>query len=122
MLNSSNTGAKYIYGNRKLSLYKHFSKLRADQIKEQSFFSGAANSTIGREGGGYVVPLGLALPLQGRRGVERRGGHQLLRRRCRGEAMRAVAREKSGLDVVHRCRRPSTGSAAAEGSFDVLPR
>jgi hypothetical protein len=35
--------------------------------------------------------------------------------------MRAVAREKSGLDVVHLGRRRSTGSgsAAAEGSFDV---
>ena len=67
-----------------------------------------------------MVPLGLALPLQGRRGVERCGGRQMRRRRRRrGDAMRAVAREKSGLDVDHHGRRRSTGSAAAEGSFDV---
>lgn len=56
----------------------------------------------------YIVPLGLALPLQNGCRVERRGAPQLLlrerRRRGRREGVRAVAGEESRLDAVHRGR------------------
>ena len=57
----------------------------------------------------YIVPLGLALPLQNGCGVERRSAPQLLlrdrrRRRRRREGMRTVAGEERRLDAVHRRR------------------
>ena len=54
----------------------------------------------------YIVPLGLALPLQNGCRVERRGAPKLLLRDRRGrcEGVRAVAGEESRLDAVHRDR------------------
>jgi len=52
----------------------------------------------------YIVPLGLALPLQNGCGVERRSAPQLLLRDRRREGMRTVAGEESRLDAVHRRR------------------
>lgn len=49
--------------------------------------------------GHYVVPLGLALPLQDGGGVERRGSRQLLR--GRPKVVRAGAGEESRPNVVH---------------------